>query len=106
MHRHFPQCSQRTRCFFSAGDEGITAKPCWPPLVHTPPAGIFADLRSSDLEEDEQEEAEEEEVRTFDSEEGKQPGVWVVIELTGPWWGCRFGWWSTVGVGAAWSSSL
>lgn len=106
MHRHFPQCSQRRRCFFSAGEEGISANPCWPPAVHTPPAGIFADLRSSDLEEEEQEEAEDEEVRTFDSEEVKQPGVRVVIVLTGPWWGCRFGWWSTVGVGAAWSSSL
>lgn len=74
-------------------------------MVHTPPVGIFADLRSSDLE-DEQEEAEEEEVRTLDSEDVKQPGVRVVIVLTGPWWGCRFGWWSTVGVGAAWSSSL
>lgn len=50
----------------------------------TPPAGIFADLRSSDLEE-EQEEAEEEVVRTLDSEELKQPGVRVVIVLTGTW---------------------
>lgn len=106
MHRHFPQCSQRWRCFFSAGEDGISANPCWPAVVHTPPVGIFADLRSSDLEEEEQEEAEEEEVRTLDSEEVKQPGVRVVIVLTGPWWGCRFGWWSTVGVGAAWSSSL
>lgn len=101
MQRHFPQCSQRRRCFFSAGEEGISAKPCWPPVGHTPPGGIFADLRSRDLEEEEQEEAEEELVRTFDSEEVKQPGVRVVTLLTGPWWGCRFGWWSTVGVGAA-----
>lgn len=85
MHRHFPQCSQRRRCFFSAGEEGISANPCWAPVVHTPPVGTFADLRSSDLEEEEQEEAEEEEVRTFDSEEVKQPGVWVVTVLTGPW---------------------
>lgn len=84
MHRHFPQCSQRRRCFFSAGEEGISANPCWPPVVHTPPAGIFADLRSKDLEE---REVEEEEVRTLDSEEGKQPGVWVVIVFTVPWWG-------------------
>ncbi len=75
-------------------------------MVHIPPVGIFADLRSSDLEEEEQEEAEEEEVRTFDSGEVKQPGVRVVIVLTVPWLGCRFGWWSTVGVGAAWSNSL
>lgn len=75
-------------------------------MEHTPPAGTFADLRSSDLEEEEQEEAEEEEVRTLDSEEVKQPGVRVVTVLKGPWWGCRFGLWSTVGVGAAWSNSL
>lgn len=106
MHRHFPQWSQIRRCFFSAGEEGISANPCWTPVVHTLPAGIFAVFRSSNLEEDEQEEAEEEEVRTFDSEEVKQPGVRVLIVLTGPWFGCRFGWLSTVGVGAAWSNSL
>lgn len=44
-------------------------------------------------------------MRTFDSEEVKQPGVRTEIVLTGPWWGCRFGWLSTVGVGAAWSNS-
>lgn len=87
MHRHFPQCSQRRRCFFSAGEEGISSNPCWPPVVHIPPVGIFADLRSSDFEEEEQEEAEEEEVRTFDSGEVKQPGVRVIIVLTGPWLG-------------------
>lgn len=85
MQRHFPQCSQRRRCFFSAGEEGISANPCWPPVGHVPPAGVFAALRSRDLEEEEQEEAEEELVRTLDSEEVKQPGVRVVIVLTGPW---------------------
>lgn len=54
-------------------------------MEHTPPAGTFADLRSSDFEEEEQEEAEEEEVRTLDSEEEKQPGVRVVMVLMGPW---------------------
>lgn len=85
VQRHFPQCSQRRRCFFSAGEEGISANPCWPPVEHTPPAGIFADLRSSDLEEEVQDEAEEEDVRTLDSEEVKQPGVLAVTVLKGPW---------------------
>lgn len=85
MHLHFPQCSQRRRCFFSAGEEGINANPCWLVGGHGPPVVIFGDLRSRDLEEEEQEEAEEEEVRTLDSEEVKQPGVRVVIVLTAPW---------------------
>lgn len=90
-----PQCSQRRRCFFSAGEDGITADPCWLPV------GSFPDLRSSDLEEEVQVKVEEEEVRALGSEEAKQPGVRVVIVLMRPWWGCGFGWWSTVGVGAA-----
>lgn len=89
VQRHFPQCSQRRRCFFSAGEEGITATLCWPPVGHTPPADIFAAFRSIDLKE-EQEEAEEEEVRTLVSEEVKLAGLRALIVFRGPWWGCRF----------------
>lgn len=99
MQRHFPQCSQRRRCFFSPGEEGIIGNPCWPPVGHMPPVGVFVDLKSRDLEEEQEEPAEE--VGTLDSVEVKQPGVREVTVLTGPWWGCRFGWWSTVGEGAA-----
>lgn len=91
VHLHLPQCSQSRRCFFSAGEEGITANPCWPAAV--PPGGTLAGLWSRVFE-------EAEEVRTLDSEEAKQPGLQVEILPTG----CR--WWSTVGVGAAWSRSL
>lgn len=71
---------------------------------HAPPVATCAGLRSKDLEEGVHEEAEE--LRTFDSEEEKHPGGRVLMVFTALWLGCRFGWWSTMGVGAAWSSSL
>lgn len=88
------------RCFFSAGDEGINDSP-WPMVGHGPPVDNCADLRSKDLVEG----VQEEDLRALDSEEEKQPGVRLTV-LTALWLEWRFGWWSTVGVGAAWSSSL
>lgn len=93
VHRHFPHASHTTRCFFSAGEEGISDSVCWPMLGHAPPVDTCADLRSRDLEEEVQEE-----LRPFDSEEEKHPGVRLTVLTT--LWG-RFGWWSTTGVGAA-----
>lgn len=62
-------------------------------LGQAPPLVTFADFRSNDLEEEMQEE-----LRPFDSEEEKVPGVRLTVLTT--LWG-RFGWWSTMGVGAA-----
>jgi len=108
VQRHLPHRSHRSRCFFSAGEEGIRAEsggePAWWRFCCCccccccGPAGadVLLDFTSSDLEEEVEveedvEEVEEEEVRTLALEEDTQTGVLVlvlVMVLTELWCCC------------------
>lgn len=100
LQRHLPQCSHNNRCFFSAGNDGRSGSGsgtlCW--LEGT--FAVLLELES--LEKEEVEEEEVEEVRTLALVKVKLEEVmtWEVEELKQP-----EDWWSTVGGGAACSSS-